>query len=416
MASLEQGEVDGDAHTATTLCEPPVAAASARAAARRWVTPLDAWILGVFAIWLALVLVGLFVALHVLEPRLSIHDGFRTVVVNSDAGWLREINVLGYQWSGNANVSSDVAFLPLYPLVVGALHALGLGWNGSSFLVSVVCQAATLVLLGRLLHESGASTRHIRWAIGFALVYPAALFAVTGFGTTMLGLFVVAALLAYRRGHSNWAFACAGAATALYYTGLAVPFALVVAEIRSRGMRSILSLPGLGRVLLGVSGILGFMAYLGERFHDPFASIADQRAWTGNASIWSVLGHALTMSPVANGVLGYIAQRQEANLSHALDAPFLLLLVVAALWMLSGRHGIETWLLGAGAALVLYNSAKAGYPFSVLRLSYPFWIVLPMHQRVRGLMDRVTWALPYLGCLAISCYWITVLAQRLFTD
>ncbi len=368
------------------------------------------------AAWLVLVLVGLFVALHVLEPRLSIHDGFRTVVVNSDAGWLREINVLGYQWSGNANVSSDVAFLPLYPLVVGALHAFGLGWNGASFLVSVLCQAATLVLLGRLLTESGATRRQVRWAIGFALFYPAALFAVTGFGTTMLGLCVVGALLAYRRGHRNVAFACAGAATGLYYTGLAVPVALIVAEIRTRGARSILSLPGVGRVLLGFAGLIGFMSYLAGRFGDPLASIADQRAWTGNTSIWSVLWHAVTLSPVPNGVLGYIAQRQEANLSHALDAPFLLLVVVVALWMLSGRHGIETWLLAGGAALVLYNSAKAGYPFSVIRLAYPFFIVLPMHPRVRGLMDRVTWTIPYLGCLAISCYWITVLAQRLFTD
>lgn len=383
---------------------------------RRLWTPLDAWILAVLAAWLVLVLVGLFVALHVLEPRLSIHDGFRTVVVNSDAGWLREINVLGYQWSGNANVSSDVAFLPLYPLVVGALHAFGLGWNGASFLVSVLCQAATLVLLGRLLTESGATRRQVRWAIGFALFYPAALFAVTGFGTTMLGLCVVGALLAYRRGHRNVAFACAGAATGLYYTGLAVPVALIVAEIRTRGARSILSLPGVGRVLLGFAGLIGFMSYLAGRFGDPLASIADQRAWTGNTSIWSVLWHAVTLSPVPNGVLGYIAQRQEANLSHALDAPFLLLVVVVALWMLSGRHGIETWLLAAGAALVLYNSAKAGYPFSVIRLAYPFFIVLPMHPRVRGLMDRVTWTIPYLGCLAISCYWITVLAQRLFTD
>ncbi len=383
---------------------------------RRWVSDIDLWILAVFAIWLAVVLVGLFVALHVLEPRLSIYNGFRTVVVNSDAGWLREVDVLGYHWSGNANVSSDIAFLPLYPLVVAGVHSLGLGWNGSAFLVSVVCQAATLVLLGRLLTESGATRRQVRWAIGFALVYPAALFAVTGFGTTMLGLCVVAALLAYRRGHRNWAFVFAGAATGLYYTGLAVPVALVVAEIRTRGVRAVVSLAGVGRMLLGVTGVVGFMAYLAERFHNPFASILDQRAWTGTAGIGTVVRHAVTLSPVANGVLDYIGQRQEANLSHALDAPFLLLIVVGALWLLSGRHGIETWLLTAGAALVLYNSAKVGYPFSVIRLSYPFFIVLPMNPRVRGLLDRVTWTLPYLGCLAISCYWITVLAQRLFTD
>jgi len=399
--------------------ESPLAAPRSRHAGRTWrlgFTQMDLWVVACYLVWLIAVSIGLFIALHVLAPHLSLHNGFRTVVVNSDAGWLREIDVHGYQWTGNANVTSDVAFLPLYPLVVAGLHALGLGWNGSAFLISVLCQGVTLVLLGRLLLDSGATIRQARWAVGFALLYPAALFAVTGFGTTMLGMFVVAALLLYRRGHRTWAFVCAGACTGLYYTGLAVPVALVVAEWRGRGARAVFSLPGLGRVLLGVSGLLGFMAYLAERFNNPFASILDQRAWTGDTSFWSVLWHAVTLSPVANGALGYIGQRQEANLSHLIDAPFLVFLVVALVWLLSGEHGIETWLLAGGTALVLYQSAKAGYPFAVIRLSYPFFIVLPMNARFRRLTDRVTWTLPYLGCLAISCYWITVLAQRLFTD
>jgi len=273
-----------------------------------------------------------------------------------------------------------------------------------------------LVLLGRLLIACEATRRQVKWAIGFALVYPAALFAVTGFATSMLGLLVVGALLAYRRGHVTAAFVIAGLATGVYYTGLALPAALVVAEVRARGSRAVLSAAGVGRMALGVSGVVGFMIYLGVRFHRPFASLAVQQAWTGTAPWATVLRRMVTLSPVPNGPLDYIGQRQLADLSHLLDAPFLLLLVVVALWLLCGRHGIEAWLVAGGAALVLYNSAKAGYPFSVIRLSYPFWLVLPMNARFRALMDRITWTLPYLGCLAISCYWLTLLAQRLFTD
>lgn len=391
----------------------------ARRTARRPVpapTDLDRWILACFVAWLIVVGIGLFVCLRVFAPSLSLHQGFRNIVVNSDAGWLRQIDVRGYQWTGSTNVTSDIAFLPLYPMVVGALHALGLGWNGSAFLVSALCQGLMLVLLGRLLVASQASTAQVKWAIGFALLYPAALFAVTGFATSMLGLLVVGALLAHRRGHVTLAFVVAGLATAVYYTALALPVALVVAEVRARGVRAVLSPLGVGRMLLGVSGVVGFMVYLGARFHHPFASLAVQQAWTGTASLGTVLRRMVTLSPVPNGVLGYIGQRQLADLSHLLDAPFLLLLIVAAVWLLSGRHGIETWLLAGGAALVLYNSAKAGYPFSVIRLSYPFWLVLPMNARFRGLLDRLSWAIPYLGCLAISCFWLTLLAQRLFTD
>jgi len=378
--------------------------------------PLDRWILLCYAAWLVVVGLALIVCLHVFSPTWSLHEGLKNVIVNSDAGWLRQIDIRGYQWNGSTTVTSDIAFLPLYPLVVGALHALGLGWNGAAFAVSALCQGVMLVLLGRLLIACEATRRQVQWAIGFALVYPAALFAVTGFATSMLGLLVVAALLAHRRGHVTAAFVIAGLATGVYYTGLALPAALVVAEVRARGSRALLSAAGLGRMALGVSGVVGYMVYLGVRFHRPFASLAVQQAWTGTAPWATVLRRMVTLSPVANGPLDYIGQRQLADLSHLLDAPFLLLLVVVALWLLCGRHGIETWLVAGGAALVLYNSAKAGYPFSVIRLSYPFWVVLPMNPRVRGLMDRISWTVPYLGCLAISCFWLTLLAQRLFTD
>jgi len=359
---------------------------------------------------------ALLAALHLLEPQLSVHEGFKTVVVNSDAGWLREIDVLGYRWNGNPTTTADIAFLPLYPLVVRGVHALGLGWNGAACLVSVVCQGATLVILGRLLRDGGATTRQLGWAIGFALVYPAALYAVTGYGTTMLSLCVVGALRAHQRGRRTLAFAFAGAATGLYYTGIAVPVALVVAEWRDRGWRALASRGGVARVGLGLSGLVGFMAYLGVRFGDPLASIQDQRAWIGTPSIGTVLWHAITLSPVSDGVLDYIGQRQQAALAHAVDAPFLLVLVVAALWLLTGRHGVETWLVAVGAAVILYQSASAGYPFGVIRLAYPFFLVLPLNPRVRWLMDRVSWVVPYLGCLAVSGYWVTVLAQRLYTD
>jgi hypothetical protein len=378
--------------------------------------PLDRWILLCYVVWLVVVGLGLVVCLHVYSPTLSLHGGFKNVVVNSDAGWLRQIDIRGYQWNGSTTVTSDIAFLPLYPLVVGALHALGLGWNGAAFAVSALCQGVMLVLLGRLLLACEATRRQVKWAIGFALVYPAALFAVTGFATSMLGLLVVGALLAHRRGHLTAAFVIAGLATGVYYTGLALPAALVVAEVRARGSRAVLSAAGLGRMALGVSGVVGFMISLGVRFHRPFASLAVQQAWTGTAPWATVLRRMVTLSPVPNGPLDYIGHRQLADLSHLLDAPFLLLLVVVALWLLCGRHGIEAWLVAGGAALVLYNSAKAGYPFSVIRLSYPFWLVLPMNARFRALMERITWTLPYLGCLAISCYWLTLLAQRLFTD
>ena len=381
-----------------------------------FLTELDVWILTCYTVWLVVVGIALAIALHVLAGHLSVHAGFKQVVVNTDAGWLREIDVLGYRWNGNPSITSDIAFLPIYPLVVGIVHAMGLGWNGSAFLVSVVCQVVTLLLLGRLLVGSGASYRQVRWVIGFALLYPAALFAVTGYGTTMLGMLMVGAVLAYRRGHRTWAFLVAGLAAGVYYTGLAVPVALVVAELRSRGVRSVLSPSGIGRMFLGVSTVLGFFVYLGDRFHNPFASISVQQAWTGTASIGSTLERVLTLSAVPNGVLGYIGQRQEPALIHMLDTPFLLLLVIATVWLFLGDHKIETWLLAVGAALILYQSAKVNYPYSVTRLAYPFWLFLPMNVRVRRLMDRVTWTVPYLGCLAISCYWVTLLAQRLYTN
>jgi hypothetical protein len=369
--------------------------------------------LAAFGIWFLLLAIGLEIAMRVVAPQLSFREAFDRLVLNGDAGWLRDIDVVGYQWNGNRLLANNIAFLPLYPALVWVFHWVFVSWNVAAFILSMTCEAATVVLLGRLMATVGASRRQSAWAVALALTYPAALFSFTGYGTSLLSLLFVASLLAYKRDHRTLAFCLAGLATAVYYPGFALPVGLVLAELQSRRWHA-LRPAGVARVLLGFSGYLAFMVYLAARFRSPFASILDQQAWIGSTPLLTTLRRVVTMSPIANGILGLVRWPVEANTMHFLDVPFLVAMIVVAVWLLLDDRGVEVWVFALGALVMLYQAGSADYPFSIIRLSYPFWIILPMHVRFRALMDRVGWLWPLTGCATVMGIWIALVPNGQF--
>ena len=367
-----------------------------------------------FGIWFLVLATGLEVATHIVAPQLSLREGFDRLILNGDAGWLRSIDVGGYQWNGNRLLANNAAFLPLYPILVWVLHWVFVSWNVTAFVLSIGCEAAMVVLLGRLMDTVGASRRQSVWAVAFALVYPAALFSFTGYGTSLLSLLVVGSLLSYRRGRPTLAFCLAGLATAVYYPGFALTLGLIAAELRSRRWRAVSPL-GVARWAAGFGGYLAFMVYLAARFGSPMASVLDQQAWIGSTSLGTTLRRVLTMSPVANGILGLVRWPVEANTMHFLDVPFLVAMIVVALWLvLSGELGVEVFVFVLGALVILYQAGSADYPFSIIRLSCPFWIIVPMHARFRHLMDRIGWLWPFAGCATVMGIWIALVPNGQF--
>jgi len=377
----------------------------------------DAVVAGVYLAWLALTLVVVLALAGGAAPHQSVGQNLSRLVNSWDGAWYRSIAASGYQWNGDPAVQQNVNFLPGYPLAVRAVHALGLGsYTAAEVLVASACQLASLLVLARLFRASGAEERQVRWAAALAAVYPAALFSLRAYATSMCALAVAASVLAFVRGRRGWAFAVAGLASAVEPTCWVLPLALAWAEMRS-GPRGPGWLGRLGlRLAAGYWGLAAYCAYLWARFGSPAIKFEDLRSWVGHTPLRTMLHHLVTLSFVPGTVANWVGRGGHAYLADLLDVVFLLALAGVVLWLASGEHGLETTLAGLGGLLVAVQAAQENLPVSVIRLSAPFWMVLPMHPRVRAALGRLRW-LPVAGAfVAVGLLWCSWWAQLWWTN
>ncbi|HXH07465.1 MAG TPA: mannosyltransferase family protein [Vicinamibacterales bacterium] len=179
-----------------------------------------------------------------------------------DSGWYFGIARYGYEWVEGGR--SNVAFFPLYPLLVRQV-ALALGGGRSriymaGILVSWTAFVLAMVLLYRLarLHLPPEQARR---AVVYAALFPFAFFFGVVYPESLFLLLTLAAFLAFHTRH--WlAGGLAGAlATATRPNGVfMVPALAVVAWRAARGSGARLA-PALG-VLLSLAGVAAYSLYV----------------------------------------------------------------------------------------------------------------------------------------------------------
>ena len=295
-----------------------------------------------------------------------------------DAHWYLDVAARGYELRGPlASVQSNVAFFPLHPWAVGALHGLlPSSWRGggSLFLCAIaLSNAAALLglwLLWRLAREvtrdDDVASRTVLYAIvfptGFILSapYPEALFLLLSVGAllaAMHGRFLLAGLL--------------GLLLALTRPGgvlVAAPLAwLAFTQGGPRRRAGLLAsgLPGLGLAL--------HAAWLWRVTGDPLALFHAQAAWGRSlAAPWQTLLHPRDF----HAWLG------------PLEAASVALVAALSAWLLSRR---ETRALGLWALVSLVPVLLSGTMLSATRFAavlFPAFLALAMLARRPGL-DRV---------------------------
>lgn len=372
--------------------------------------------LAVFALWL--VGMGILVAAEsrLLFPARSWSAAFRSVAGSWDAGWLRSIAEHGYSWNGNASTGQNVSFLPLFPLAERGVHLVtGLSFTASGFLASVVFQGAFLVVVAVLVSPgrpvphpagdpgpsvaSGAVANGIapsgapdaRWeraglaVLVLAAVYPASIFGIQGYGTSLTVFLVAAGFLMVRHGRPAVAALFFGLATAVDPSALAAPVGYALYEwVASRSLTHPVKPRVLGRELLGVGGFLADMAYLGIRFHDPLAKLQGGQAWFPHRTAGRVLDDLVTFRAVGRGLEVFFTHTGAKAFSYTLDGVVVvaLMAVVALVWW-RGGFGWEVAVPLVGVVPLLLQAAEYGYPYSITRLSYPLWLALALHPWVR---------------------------------
>ncbi|QMU79758.1 DUF2029 domain-containing protein [Streptacidiphilus sp. PB12-B1b] len=192
----------------------------------------------------------------------------------------------GYTYADGRLTGNNLAFFPLYPLLIRIVHTLtGLAPDTAALVVAWLCAFGAAVVVHRLLCGL-VSERVAGFAVALVFCQPMAVSLWIAYTESLFLLLAAAALLAARRESWLWAgllTCCAGLTRS---TGTAVAAALVVAALlavrreRRTGWRMVAG------CLLGCAGTPAYLAWVGLRVGSPDGWVHIQSAGWGTAWDW----------------------------------------------------------------------------------------------------------------------------------
>lgn len=297
----------------------------------------------------------------------------------------------GYHIDPVSGAYRDIAFAPLYPLIIRVLSAPWPAFDGViAVLFSNVVFLGALGLLTRL-GTIYLGRRRAAVAAGLFAIYPFA----SAFGmayTESLFLFcMVAAFLAAERRHRTWAgiFLALTVLTRLQGVGLILP--LWILMLRQDGWRPRLSQ---GWLLLGPLAGLGFVLYVAAASGHLTAFLDAQKAWG------------------RTGVGGSApAETLGANISVYLGALLLTLLwsVFLLVFVRADRMRPEYWLVPVVFIAAEFSSGSLEAVGRITMLGFPYvWIL----ANRRSLFARRAWPaisaalFAVIAILSFGGYWV----------
>lgn len=222
-------------------------------------------------------------------------------VVRWDAAWYLAIAAHGYALHDGYTPPPRTNFFPLYPLLVGSLHAIGMPLVLGALLVSVVAMTVALYLLARLVApELGepAGGELAAMAVFAVALSPVSFFLSSGYAESVFLALSVGALLAARRGRWAMAGLAAGVASAARGPGLVLVVPLVILYLRGpRGDRPpdrpstrwgprYRVAPDALWLALAPAGVVAFMVYLGTQGVDALSFVRTQHASWDHVFAW----------------------------------------------------------------------------------------------------------------------------------
>ncbi len=231
--------------------------------------PAAIWLASRLFIWTAMLLI----APDLPKPPEGIVPSFGWGVFDAwDSVHYRSIVTSGYEFVNNGQ-QHNVAFFPLFPLLIRGVMNLGLPFEVAGVLVNNVAFLAALYCVYDWVQEHHG-TNGARWATIVLAWIPLSLFG-TVIYTEGLYLFLsTAALRAFDRKKYGWTAFWGAMATATRPTGIAlIPAFLIAAWREQRSPIAYLA------SCATVCGLLLFSVYCAIKFGDPIAFIHAQRGW-----------------------------------------------------------------------------------------------------------------------------------------
>jgi Gpi18-like mannosyltransferase len=212
-----------------------------------------------------------------------------------DTGNYRNIATSGYEYI-NDGKAHNVAFFPLFPLLIRGLMNVGLPFEISGVLINNIAFLCTLCFLYLWLLEQ-SDENSAKWSVIVVALSPLS-FVGTVIYTEGLYLFLsAAALRAFDNKHYYWSGFWGAFATATRPTGLA----LIPALIFTAFFKRLKFQAYLGAIASSV-GVLLFSLYCYHQFGDPLAFIHAQKGWRPSLGFygegWLKMFVQITLGPV----------------------------------------------------------------------------------------------------------------------
>jgi hypothetical protein len=204
-----------------------------------------------------------------------------------DTIWYLDLARNGYSVRGPLEtVQSNIAFFPLYPLLVRGAHELvPSAWQGTAALylcavaISNAAAVAALALLFLLVRDVWGDGERARKAVLYTLLFPSGFFLSCAYTESLFLVLTVGAFLAGHRGRWWWAGALAALAALTRATGIFLAPALAITYLAQRGW-SLRRIRGdAAALLLPALALALHAANIARVSGDPLGMFHVQAAW-----------------------------------------------------------------------------------------------------------------------------------------
>ncbi len=301
-------------------------------------------------------------------------DALVTVFNRWDAGYYSSIAAHGYPAAQRSGLPPAIAFGPLYPAVIRAVHAVtGIGTLLTGQLVSMLAFVAGLA---GMIHVAELDGDRVRSGTGVTLLvaFPTAFFLVIDYADALALALVVWAFVAVR--HRRWTLAglfAAGAFLTKYYLAIvAVGLLVEVWETRPgrdtdadrRYRRAVASV-----VVPTLAALGALMAYCSVRYSDALAFVHVQSHWNRHAAfpwtlVWTTGGDLVHLRFLDTGT---------ASVMELFDSVTVVLLAVVAVYSYLRVRRSYGILLGVALCIFTFQNILYSETREVLAL-FPFFL------------------------------------------
>ena len=355
----------------------------------------DGGIVAMFVVSRLLLLVAAFVAENLMPRNAALIPADPSPILTSltswDAAYYIGIARDGYHAAPVAGEYRDIAFAPLYPLVVRILSA---PWPSFTGLIAVFVSNVTFLAALGLLARLGTpylGRRRAALAAGLLAIYPFASAFGMAYSEGLFLLCMVAAFLAAERRRRAWAGIFLALAVLSRFQGVGLILPLWVLMLRQDGWRPKASQAWL---LLGPLAGLGFLLYIGMITGSITAFLDAQQAW-GRTGV----GSAAPEETIAGGFTPY----QGALVLTLMWSVFLLI------FRRTDRLRLEYFLVPVVFILAELSSGLLEAVGRITMLAFPYvWIL----ANRRSLFARRTWPVisaalfMLIAIMSFGGYWV----------